>query len=59
MGAKSVGKLQLAMVLIMCAAVVISVVGTIVTGSFDASILRLHMVQEAKHLEADLYQFWH
>lgn len=39
MGAKSVGKLQLAMVLIMCAAVVISVVGTIVTGSFDASNL--------------------
>ena len=39
MGAKSVGKLQLAMVLIMCAAVVISVMGTIVTGSFDASNL--------------------
>ena len=39
MGAKSVGKLQLAMVLIMCAAVVISVVGTIVTGSFDAANL--------------------
>ncbi len=39
MGAKSVGKLQLAMVLIMCAAVLISVVGTIVTGSFDASNL--------------------
>ena len=41
MGTKSVGKLQLAMVLIMCAAVVISVVGTIVTGSFDASNLAL------------------
>lgn len=41
MGAKSVGKLQLAMVLIMCAAVVISVMGTIVTGSFDASNLVL------------------
>jgi amino acid transporter len=39
MGAKSVGKLQLAMVLIMCAAVVISVVGTIVTGSFDTANL--------------------
>lgn len=59
MGAKSVGKLQLAMVLIMCAAVVISVVGTIVTGSLMHQILHLHMVQEAKHLEADLYQFWH
>lgn len=38
-GAKSVGNLQLVMVLIMCAAVVISVIGTIATGSFDASNL--------------------
>ena len=38
-GAKSVGNLQLAMVLIMCAAVLVSVAGTILTGSFDSSNL--------------------
>lgn len=38
-GVKSVGKLQLAMVLIMCAAVVVSVAGTAFTGSFDISNL--------------------
>lgn len=35
LGAKSVGNLQLAMVLIMCLAVVVSVVGTVVTGNFS------------------------
>lgn len=39
-GAKSVGNLQLAMVLIMCAAVVVSVIGVIATGHFDASNLQ-------------------
>lgn len=39
LGAKSVGNMQLAMVLIMCGAVVISVIGTIATGSFDVSNL--------------------
>jgi len=38
-GAKSVGNLQLAMVLIMCAAVLVSVAGTVLTGSFDSSNL--------------------
>ena len=38
-GAKSVGNLQLAMVLIMCAAVAVSVAGTVLTGSFDAANL--------------------
>lgn len=34
-GAKSTGKLQLAMVLIMCAAVLVSIFGTVFTGSFN------------------------
>ena len=39
-GAKSVGNLQLAMVLIMCAAVVVSVIGVVVTGHFDTANLQ-------------------
>lgn len=39
MGTKSVGNLQLIMVLIMCAAVAVSVAGTMVTGNFHASNL--------------------
>ena len=38
-GAKSVGNLQLIMVWIMCAAVVVSVAGTVLTGSFDPTNL--------------------
>lgn len=38
-GAKFVGNLQLAMVLIMCAAVLVSVAGTVLTGLFDSSNL--------------------
>ncbi|MDD3417631.1 MAG: APC family permease [Lachnospiraceae bacterium] len=38
-GAKSVGNLQLIMVLIMCAAVVVSIAGTVVTGNFEAANL--------------------
>lgn len=39
-GVKSVGKAQLAMVLIMCGAVALSVAGTIVTGSFQPANLQ-------------------
>lgn len=39
-GAKSVGNLQLVMVLVMCAAVLVSVAGTVLTGHFDASNLQ-------------------
>ena len=39
-GVKSVGKVQLAMVLIMCGAVVISIVGTAVTGNFQVENLQ-------------------
>lgn len=38
-GVKSVGKLQLAMVLIMCGAVVVSVLGTVATGNFKVDHL--------------------
>ncbi|MDO5293951.1 MAG: APC family permease [bacterium] len=38
-GTKSVGNMQLFMVLIMCAAVVVSIAGTVVTGNFHASNL--------------------
>ena len=49
-GAKSVGNLQLAMVLIMCAAVVVSVIGVIATGHFDASNLQPAYGAEGKSL---------
>ena len=49
-GAKSVGNLQLAMVLIMCAAVVVSVIGVIATGHFDASNLQPVYGAEGKSL---------
>lgn len=39
-GVKSVGKAQLAMVLIMCGAVALSVVGTVVTGNFETANLQ-------------------
>lgn len=39
-GAKSVGNLQLVMVLIMCTAVLVSVAGTVATGHFDVSNLQ-------------------
>lgn len=60
-GAKSVGNLQLAMVLIMCAAVAVSVAGTVLTGSFDAANLAPAYGAGGKVSVVDLFQFllWH
>ena len=52
-GAKSVGNLQLAMVLIMCAAVVVSVVGVVVTGHFDTANLQRPTARAASRSAAD------
>ena len=49
-GAKSVGNLQLIMVLIMCAAVVVSVAGVVVTGHFDVTNLQPAYGAEGKTL---------
>lgn len=47
-GAKSVGRMQLAMVLIMCVAVAVSVLGTIFTGKFQTQNLTPLMGQDGK-----------
>lgn len=49
-GAKSVGNLQLIMVLIMCVAVVVSVAGVVVTGHFDVTNLQPAYGAEGKTL---------
>ena len=55
------GNLQLAMVLIMCAAVAVSVAGTVLTGSFDAANLAPAYGAGGKVSVVDLFQFllWH